>query len=304
MTPKQQKILELAKRNGTDSELLLIEEMDTLETKVDSAVSEVKSEVSAVKESFKEAVEEVKANVPNLDEVLKSIRGKDGEDSFVPGPQGEKGDKPVLGVDYELPKDGKDGRDGKDGLDGVDGVGADGKDGKDGKDGSPDNPGQIRDKLETLKGKDRLNVDAIEGLEELVKKEDRKQVVMFGGRKGSNEATFGFTIGDGSATLTTGQKGYVRMPYRGTITGWSIQAAGSSPTCTIDVWKVSSGTALPTVSNTIMGTKPALATGNAIASINLLNWNPKINANDIVGFNLDAVANATFINFVITYTKS
>ena len=49
----------------------------------------------------------------------------------------------------------------RDGRDGVDGLPA-----KDGKDGSPDTSGQIRDKLETLKGEDRLDRKAIRGLED------------------------------------------------------------------------------------------------------------------------------------------
>ncbi len=40
----------------------------------------------------------------------------------------------------------------------------------DGKDGSPDEPKQIRDKLETLEDEDRLDITAIKGIEERIKK--------------------------------------------------------------------------------------------------------------------------------------
>lgn len=46
------------------------------------------------------------------------------------GDTGEMGPKPIAGVDYPIPQDGKDGKDGRDGLNGKDG-----RDGVDGKDG-------------------------------------------------------------------------------------------------------------------------------------------------------------------------
>lgn len=82
-----------------------------------------------------------------------------------------------------------------------------------------------------------------------------------------------------------------------TIIAWSITAMGASPTCTFDVWKTNYGTSLPTVSQTIMGTKPALSTGNAIYSTTLTSWVTGVTNKDIWGINLDACANATNITF-------
>ncbi len=71
---------------------------------------------------------------------------------------------------------GSDGKNGRDGMQGPSGpAGRDGKGiegpqgaaGKDGKDGSPDSAEDIRNKLELLTGKDRLNVSAIDGLDDL-----------------------------------------------------------------------------------------------------------------------------------------
>jgi hypothetical protein len=57
------------------------------------------------------------------------------------------------------------GEKGDQGVPGVAGAsGSDGSNGRDGKDGSPDTPSIIRDKLETLKGKDRLSARAIKDL--------------------------------------------------------------------------------------------------------------------------------------------
>lgn len=98
--------------------------------------------------------------------------------------------------------------------------------------------------------------------------------------------------------VSTGSTRYYVLPYACTITGWSIVATGTSPTTTIDVWRVASGTSLPAVGNTIMGTKPALSTGNAIRSTALTGWSPTtFSAGDILGFNVDACANALTIVF-------
>lgn len=111
----------------------------------------------------------------------------------------------------------------------------------------------------------------------------------------------GFTKDGGGGTLSVGQvNGAVTMAHSGTITGWSISAGGSSPTCTIDVWKIATGTALPTVANTIMGTKPALAAGNAVRSSALTGWTATTYAaGDIIIFSIDATANATWITFAL-----
>lgn len=99
-------------------------------------------------------------------------------------------------------------------------------------------------------------------------------------------------------TVSTGSTRYYILPYACTITGWSIVATGTSPTTTIDVWRVATGTSLPTVANTIMGTKPALSTGNAVRSTTLTGWSPTtFSAGDILGFSIDALANATTLVF-------
>lgn len=63
-------------------------------------------------------------------------------------------------VQLRTPADGRDGEPGKDGDPGPAGA-----PGIPGRDGSPDNPEEVRDKLETLQGDERLDVSAIKGLE-------------------------------------------------------------------------------------------------------------------------------------------
>jgi len=87
---------------------------------------------------------------------------------------------------------------------------------------------------------------------------------------------------------------YVRAKAAGTIDGWSIIAEGSSPTCTIDVFKIATGTTLPTAS-IAASALPALATGNALKSTTLTGWTTSITADDMLAFKVTACANATKI---------
>lgn len=120
------------------------------------------------------------------------------EKRAVQGIQGLKGDKPVLGVDYELekineeeikqsilgqipvPKDGKDADENKIVRDVLAQIPVP-KDGKDGINGSSDTAEEIRDKLQSLKEADRLDVSAIKGIMELLKTIKSQKMARTGG---------------------------------------------------------------------------------------------------------------------------
>jgi hypothetical protein len=116
--------------------------------------------------------------------------------------------------------------------------------------------------------------------------------------------SFGAAWDGQGGVVTTGNTVYKVIPYAGTITGWSIVAAGASPTTTIDVWYTGSGTALPTVANSITGSAaPALSTGNVVRSSTLTGWTTSFAAGGIFGFNINSVANATEIVFTLEVTR-
>lgn len=123
------------------------------------------------------------------------------------------------------------------------------------------------------------------------------RIVVTNGAGTAGNPTIDYTIVDpitwtfdgGGAQVAASSVGYKRVVAACTIVGWSIEAKGSSPTTTIDVWRVATGTSLPAVGNTIMGTKPALASGNAIKSTTLTGWSPTaLAADDILAANIDA----------------
>ncbi len=156
-------------------------------------------------------IEDLRVEIRNI----KLKAGKDGERGprgiqGPPGPrgkQGPKGDKPIAGIDFAFPKDGKDGKHGKDGRTPIKGV--DYKDGDPGKDGSPDTPKEIADKLNTLKGK--VDIKVIEGLQQQLTHIDKNMQILrsrvstsgSGGGGGMSTPLHQTFNGDDSATSFT-----------------------------------------------------------------------------------------------------
>jgi hypothetical protein len=118
-----------------------------------------------------------------------------------------------------------------------------------------------------------------------------------------NYGSFGLTIDGGGSVITTGNKGYLVIPYAGTITGWQV-ISDVNGSCVIDVWKESSGN-VPTVANTIAGTeKPTLSSQQINSDLTLTTWTTAVNQNDVFGFNVDSASTVTRVNLTIFITKS
>lgn len=105
---------------------------------------------------------------------------------------------------------------------------------------------------------------------------------------------------DGAGTaLTTGAVTYVTIPFACTIAAFNITV--DTGTVSLDVWKVGTGTAIPTVANTILtGGYLALSSGTAIHSASTaLFTTVTVTANDICGFEIEAVSSATKVSLVL-----
>ena len=104
-------------------------------------------------------------------------------------------------------------------------------------------------------------------------------------------------------TVTTGSKGYIRVPFNFTINSWSIIAvpAGS---ITFDVWKANN--TVPTVANTICGGNfPSASSPNTFTtSSNITSWTSGGLAGDIIGWNLASASNASFVTFQLNTTRT
>jgi hypothetical protein len=128
---------------------------------------------------------------------------------------------------------------------------------------------------------------------------DGKNLLGVGGGKGS----FGITIDGGGSAITTGVKGYITVPYNGTITGWDI-FGDTTGSIVVDVWKDTYANFPPTVADTIAGTeKPTLSSAVKNQDTNLTSWTTSVTAGDIVAFNVDSATTVTRVNLIIYITK-
>lgn len=120
---------------------------------------------------------------------------------------------------------------------------------------------------------------------------------------------FGITIDGGGAVFATGTKGYIRIPYSGTITGWTILEISATPvTCSVvvDVWKDTYANYPPTVADAVFTDKPTITTGikgqnNAPA---IVAGKEVVTAGDMFGYNVDSVTDAQKVAVLIHITKS
>jgi hypothetical protein len=102
----------------------------------------------------------------------------------------------------------------------------------------------------------------------------------------------GVNVDGAGIVATTGQKGFVRLPYNATIYGWSI-LADVATTCQFDIWKRQ--TNIPDSGYSICGSnKPILTASQTGLSTTLSGWtNTAIQVNDIITWNLDTNSAAT-----------
>lgn len=120
---------------------------------------------------------------------------------------------------------------------------------------------------------------------------------------GANTAgSFGITIDGAGSTITTGNKGYLTIPYAATITGWQV-IGSTTGSCVINVWKAASGN-LPTVADSIDGTeKPTLTNQQINTDLSLSTWTVSIAQYDVFRFNVDSASTVTRVNLSIFVTK-
>lgn len=112
-----------------------------------------------------------------------------------------------------------------------------------------------------------------------------------------------FSFDGGGAALTSGKTLYLRVPFACTISSWSVLST-TAETVTLKLWKVASGTAVPTVANSINTSGISLASGTAVVSTTLTDFTTTaVTANDIVAANITAVTASQFVNLIVVCTQ-
>jgi len=120
----------------------------------------------------------------------------------------------------------------------------------------------------------------------------------------SGVGSFGITIDGGGSAITTGQKGYVTVPYGMTITGWDI-FADQSGSIVVDVWKDTYANFPPIAGDSIAGTeKPTLSSVQKNQDTSLSTWTTTVTAGDVIAFNVDSASTVTRVTLVIYGNKT
>lgn len=120
-----------------------------------------------------------------------------------------------------------------------------------------------------------------------------------------NIRSIGGSFDGGGSPLSSGaaQTTYFTAPFACAIAAWNITV--DTGTITFDVWKIATGTAIPTVSNTITASAlPAISSGTAVHSTTLTGWTTSVAANDIFGININTVSGATKASLVLQCNAS
>lgn len=109
-----------------------------------------------------------------------------------------------------------------------------------------------------------------------------------------------FVIDGGGATLTTGVKGYVRIPFACTVLEASL-LADQSGSVVVDIWKDTYANFPPVSGDKITASAPpTIASTTKSTDTTLTGWTTSIAAGDVLGFNVNSV---TTIQRVTLYLK-
>src|SRR4030095_10563342 len=118
----------------------------------------------------------------------------------------------------------------------------------------------------------------------------------------------GIIIDGGGSAITTGIKGFLEVPFAGTITAATVlstDAAVTSGSIVIDVWKDTYANYPPTVADTITASaKPTLSSATKSRDTTLTGWTTAITAGDILGFKVDSVTTLTRVTLSLTVQAS
>ena len=116
--------------------------------------------------------------------------------------------------------------------------------------------------------------------------------------------SFGITVDGGGSVIPTGLRGFVVMPYSGTITEWTI-IGDQSGSAVVDIWKVAYAGMPPDVGDSITASaKPTLTSSQTAQSSTLTGWTTSVTSGDVIAFNVNSATTVTRLNLSIKITKS
>ncbi len=114
--------------------------------------------------------------------------------------------------------------------------------------------------------------------------------------------TVTFVVDGAGTVLTTGTKNPIKVPYGGTLSGWTMMCSPSG-SVTADVFRAANAAGLPVTSIVGgAGVKPAVATNVENSSTSFTNWtSTTITAKDNLAISLSGVTAATYMELTLYY---
>jgi hypothetical protein len=118
----------------------------------------------------------------------------------------------------------------------------------------------------------------------------------------SSTRVVGLVIDGGGSAISTGVKGYTRVPFAGTISKVTM-LADQSGSIVVDVWKDTYANYPPTDADSITASAPpTISAATKSEDATLTGWTTSVSAGDVFGFNVDSASTVTRVSVLIEVT--
>lgn len=125
----------------------------------------------------------------------------------------------------------------------------------------------------------------------------------------SNAISLTFVVDGGGSTITTGLKGYIEVPWNGTITEATL-LADQSGSVVVDVWKCTyaqfdASATHPVAADKITASAPpTISTSTKSQDSTLTGWTTTVSLGDVLAFNVNSATTIQRVTLSLRVTKS
>ena len=121
---------------------------------------------------------------------------------------------------------------------------------------------------------------------------------------GGGDAQITVNINGGGAAITTGLKGFLRVPYAATITAAEL-IGDQTGSIVVDVWKDSYANFPPTDADSITASAPpTLSSAVKSTDATLTGWTTSLAAGDYLAFNVDSITTVEQVTLSLAITRT
>jgi hypothetical protein len=123
------------------------------------------------------------------------------------------------------------------------------------------------------------------------------------GAPGNQTGVLGITVDGGQSTPTSGNKGYLKVPYNCTITGWTL-IADQIGSVTFDIKTASSLAGIGATSSIIGSTPPTLVSAQAADNTALTGWTTTLTTGMLLEFDVTSISTLFRVTLELTVRKT